>query len=608
MKKFMPLFPKRFGGAARRLRDVGRMLWGGDAGKRAFFAFTLCVFGMWSLYALFTLLGGWDSIHRQWLGFSWVPGGRFSWAAANLVLPFLLPLYAAVAVARLWYTVLKGSHRFSIGLFAAGVPALSAVIASGADALPSVEYWGLAVAVAVLVYFPLLVYPRQWILVLLRGTVWGLALSAMWRGVWNFLSLQAHTTHYRMILHCKPLEFPWPDEPLAALSLPLWLLGCWLTAKIVAAATGQPWKGLFGRGTCAVLGIFAAVYALSLGAAFAEHCRTERSIAELAEFHGASATPQTFRDRYYAGRRADAGFWKRVVSLNGNRPYVAGEVRVTEADPAAGFAPEVLKQLRRQLASSKELKQLEEMFSAPPPPDLRDYDDCDLFELSQPGLKAIRVFCRCEAWRIRFAVADGDAATALAALRRLENLYEYLGRDDLFIAQIVRAAVDELRLGALERVLDARMLPEAELCRQRRLLESDQRDDRFRHRRFAFAEATAVLQFCDGVGRGGMKFVACDSSIPGGKVVVGPLYPYRWLFPPFWYLFTCNRGEAARTYAVADLMRIDPGSKPDGKRLLVQLLQPELPKIGARFDALSVRRKKLLQRLDAAAPSPHGQP
>ena len=590
MTKFSPRFKRWADRSFRMVSGVLRLLWGGDAGRRAFFAFVLAVFGGWTFLALFTMLGGWDPIYLRWLH-PCLCLAHDSWIGALLWVPPVLLLYAALATARLWWHVLKGSHRFFIGFWAVAFPVSCELIGSGTEVLPRAELLVPILLFFLLVYFPLLVYYRQWKLVLLRGAVWYLALLAMWRGLWNLrvlLHLFGHGSPDRFIL-----SLPYPDEPLACLSLPLWLLGCWLTAKIVAGAAGLPWRNLFGWGTRTVLGVFAAVYMVSLGMAFAEHCRTERSVAELNARFGEPLTPATLRDRYYAGRRrADAGFWKRAVASGEKCNHNIEAEWITEEKPFAKHSPEELRKWRTQFESMTELKVLEEMFSAPPPPDVRDY--CSgLMNYPSSEVDVLRDFCRNEAWRIRFAAEDGDVPEALAALRRLEVLSEYLAPDGLWRAQLIRLLIDNKRMEALEWLLDARMLPEAELRRQRGILEAGIREIPHR-RKFMLLDAAAVLELFEFLAHGGWEL-----GIPGVTKTTGAIYPYRWLFPPFWRLFSRNRGETVRDFGVDDLSQIDGRPKRnDAGRFLAEILVGTGTQ-GRKLNALGERQKRLLRRLDA---------
>ena len=237
-----------------------------------------------------------------------------------------------------------------------------------------------------------------------------------------------------------------------------------------------------------------------------------------------------------------------------------------------------------------ELKVLEEMFSTPPPPDVRDYCGV-LMNYPSSEFDVLPDFCRNEAWRIRFAAEDGDVPEALAALRRLEVLSEYLAPDGLWQPQLIRLLIDNKRMEALEWLLDARMLPEAELRRQREILKAGIMEIPHR-RKFMLLDAAAVLQLFDVMAHGGF-------DIPDVTKTTGAIYPYRWLFPPFWRLFSRNCGETVRAFIAADLPRIDENPKRnDAGRFLAEMLCGSRDQ-GRKLDALGERQKRLLRRIDS---------
>jgi len=553
-----------------------RVLVGDDAAKRAFFVCVLALFGSWLLLALFVFTG-WDrtvfwyeNISNRMCGLHTRPPLPV-WI---LPLPPLLWLAAAAATLRLWHPFLKRRRLAVCGVLAAA----TAIIAAAWRILP-----GAILLIYPLLILPLAAYPRQWKLVLLRGAAWGFALFIAWRGIRPLLAIACGP------FDCTPFDRAGNEtwwSVLAVLSVPACLLGVWLTAVIVARATGRAWRSLFGRGAVTVLALFAAVYLCSLGLAFAEQARTKRRIAALERFHGAPATGQTFRDRYYAGRSADGQFWKNAVALYGLESEDEELVEDLKAPPA----PALLDKWRDRLAKSRKYQETPRLLAVPPPPNVRDYDG-DLLDIPMPEWQVLLRACRYEAWRIRFAVADGDAKAALAALRRMDNALEYLDRDDFLVAGVARHRLSRWRLDMLESMLDARLLTPGELRRQRDLLAREIGSAPARRRRIALAEAATWLRICDKFAHGGIETdLRCNKMAPGKA-----LYPFRWLLPLLWYNSTRTRGEIARLYRIDDLERF-PAFPP--KSFLMRWALPSITSLKGKFN--TAREKRLLERLDAA--------
>ena len=66
-------------------------------------------------------------------------------------------------------------------------------------------------------------------------------------------------------------------------------------------------------------------------------------------------------------------------------------------------------------------------------------------------LRLAQVLC----WRVRFAAEDGDAVAARAALLRMAHLRRMYAHEWLLISSLVLFRIDELRLQAIARFLDA---------------------------------------------------------------------------------------------------------------------------------------------------------
>ena len=560
------------------------------AARRAFFALVLATFGSWIVLALFTFADGWTQL------------AYFLWASCVVNVPLekllagstgllLLPIIFLLVAA--WYVGCFWRRRFK-KLSRAACARLGAVLLLCVAALVWSRHasWSLAL---VLWIMPFAVYRREWPLVLCRNLCWTPGLALVLKAVNNLAA-----TVFCLLFYTTPPEFlvtrPWPKELLAILvplSTVLWFVGWWLTAKIAASATGQPTRRIFTRPATVVIALSFAAYFVSLFIAYRERGVSDAAVARLNERLGAPATVRTLRDRYYAGRRVDRAFWDAAKSLDPDDSFEAPDQERFRDPEKAELAPEELKKWRSTFESSREIVRLEELFSAPVPADARDYEGRFIAELQLRELQPCRNLYRAESWRVRFAIADGDFKTALAALRRMDNARECPAHDDFLIAGLVLAACEKLRCDAIERLLAAKLLDDTEKARLRADLEQSERLLTSFHKKSLLAETVGLLETCGLVANGG------TFELDEKRADVEALYPYRWFFPPLWYVFSANRGEVARRFAVDKLSQLPDTSVPDVRKLLVNVLTPAGRKAGERFDTAAARCRALREKLAA---------
>ena len=562
------------------------------AARRAFFALVLATFGSWIVLALFTFADGWTPLSY----FLWgscvveVPWEKLlAWPQLLLLLLLAFLLGAAWYVGCFWHRRLKTLSR------AAGAR-LGALLFLCLAALVWSRHASWSVAV-VLWIMPFAVYPRKWPLVLVRNLCWTPGLVLVVKAVNNLAA-----TVFCLLFYAAPPEFlvtqPWPKELLAVLvplSTVLWFVGWWLTAKIAAAATGQPTRRIFTRPATVVIALSFAAYFVSLLIAYREREGADAAVARLNERLGAPATVQTLRDRYYAERRADRAFWDEARSLDPDGSFEAPDQERFRNPEKAEPAPEELKKWRSTFESSRAIARLEELFSAPAPADARDYEGRFIVEIQLRELQPCRNLYRVENWRVRFAIADGDVKTAQAALRRMENARECLAHDDFLISGLVLAACEKLHCDAIERLLAAKLLDDAEKARLRADLERSEQLLASFHKKSLLAEATGLFEFCSLVANGGTVTFELDKK----KYDAEALYPYRWFFPPLWYVFSANRGAVARRFAVDKLSQLPDTSVPDVRKLLVNVLTPAGRTAGERFDTAAAHCRALREKLAA---------
>ena len=106
------------------------------------------------------------------------------------------------------------------------------------------------------------------------------------------------------------------DPLLPAAGGILFLAGSYLlTARLCAYGAGVPFGKIFNLPTKILLVLLALSYVFFLGSALAAHRRTENTVKRLEARFGRPLSAAGLEEMYFAGRKRDDGFWKRVEKL-----------------------------------------------------------------------------------------------------------------------------------------------------------------------------------------------------------------------------------------------------------------------------------------------------
>jgi len=541
----------------------------------AVFASLLCWFGAWSLTTALVfvdaLLVKIDS-SKAW---DWKPSifAGQSWEVLCLHLLLLLTalsigLYLLIVTGHFYHTRIRDRWRFGIwylfGTYLVGIFAFEYLAGKEITRLFEFLMWYWII--------PLVCLPKQW--------KW--LIPAAFVPVWFFLpfsalvgvleSLAGSVSAVNGFSMRLLTAAPWLIYVSILLSALCGLCGI----KAYADAAGKPFRAMFGKGVAAVSVLFLLTYGVSLGAAYSAHCRTERQIADLERYFGRSVNARGLKDWYYQGRKADAAFWKKILAFK------------LDFDPGYAYSPECvftsaeISACKKQLESSRELRELETLFEAELPAVEREFPRGNLVGVLWPELSLLREFIRCEAWRVRFAIAGCDARAARNALRRMVNVREFLARQPFLIGTLTMLSCEYIRLDALEQLLSSGILSDAELIGQRAQLAEFRKRMKTVHLNAVFGEAALILDVCD--------LFAFGREAGQDGPASPALYDYRWLFPAGWYVFTRSRCFLAGYYKVPEVTYIVYKKQATPViGLLASMFLPTLDHAGKRINNLTAR-------------------
>lgn len=402
-------------------------------------------------------------------------------------------------------------------------------------------------------WVPLFLFPGNWKIILVRGVCLSASIGCILVAA-NILRVLL--SEYLFLINLADDYFPAEFTNYALLyptafgSVFLWVLTYLLTARMYAGLAQIPVRKIFSRTTVTVLCLWAGVYLISLGMAYAAHCRSEQTMAELEKHFGQKLSIDALYAAYCRNRPVDEKFWQQVKScIEQANPGKAITSDEWIADVPDGIYPEsTIRQFRPVFERSEARKKLAQMLNRRLPANkwtiLSGGDPTCLafFELNW-----CRTVCRWELWRIRFALADGKLPDACAAVDRMKLVTDYLGnRTCSLITTLVMVSCERYRMRGFELLLTSGKVPDEVLNRWKAELEQDEKAVPGIHFDTVYAEAVFLASWTNSLACG--RYTppvtddypprSCDFHRPGKK---NPgIYGLRYLYPPLWYYCTLD--------------------------------------------------------------------
>ena len=169
-------------------------------------------------------------------------------------------------------------------------------------------------------------------------------------------------------------------------------------------------------------------------------------------------TVEALKEKYLR-TNVDTGFWQKINKLSEQKN---GE-RIEPYDHNAGFPEDKVTAWQKFFSASENHAEIDRMISRPLPGHERNIKKGSLSAVLLPDYQRVRAMARWQFWRIRAALKKGDKPAILAALQRLDNLSAYFAHEPYYIGMMVKLHIDEIKIQALELILGAKLLNEAEL-------------------------------------------------------------------------------------------------------------------------------------------------
>ncbi|MBE6391170.1 MAG: hypothetical protein E7042_03075 [Lentisphaerae bacterium] len=340
-----------------------------------------------------------------------------------------------------------------------------------------------------------------------------------------------------------------------AWSLPYWCVASVLLLAASVLASGKVFSVIGGYSfrenftipvKILVVLVIAVYFGLRASALFVRN-RVRTEIAQVGKNFGRPLTIEAFQKFVFGNRKVDEKFWQEIDFCNDP------ELNTRELEqPFAEFSPTELAAWRKKFFSSPQYAKFDRMISEELPAYPWKIKKYELSGTLLPDFLIIGRLADLQVWNIRFALERGDREAVVAALKRLDNLSDYLSKVPFLIGMLRKNAVDITKIRAIENVLAAQILTGDDL------LYVKQRSCVIREN-MASLERNAIWSET----LGGFDFITgfVNTGTTGDGQAVVPLKNFFNIFPQGWLVYECNRLNFLRVYSKVSKLHDVPDIK-----------------------------------------------
>ena len=374
----------------------------------------------------------------------------------------------------------------------------------------------------------------------------------------------------------------------------LMALGGYFTVATVARGTGVSLRQVVCKPGLVLWGIFWAAYFLFLALALIQSRRTAQRRVLVEKRFGYPLTAEGLQEYYQKMGPVDAKFWKDIYE-NATLPSTLTIEDKTVLDYWSGRAPEALEPLFltafENYCKSNEasLQKAEKCFDSVPP--LRQYDFRPgnlMIDTAYEQIASRPKFLNLELSRLRIFLLRKDKASALRAYQRISNCTEHLKREPFMMGSLIWIASEKLRLEAMERLLESRLLTEDDLQRLASDLTALEERIPEVHRQAMYTEAVFGQDATWGMETG----KSSESTIAFAQL--------RWFYPLPWLQASRDKMFILQQYLREDLAHCEEAPIPTAYIFSCMLL-PALKSAGNKFYALTAQARAMQALLRAEA-------
>ena len=327
--------------------------------------------------------------------------------------------------------------------------------------------------------------------------------------------------------------------------------------------------------------VFWIAYIVLLGMAMAQSRRMVQTRIMVEQRFGYPLSAEGVWDYYQKQGTIDKDFWKR---LKDNLDKLPSELTIGEEVEKYwdGKLPEPLTAEHISdfekycKANETALIEAEKCFDSVPPLPSYDFIPGNLPSLVFDFATPCRRFMKLELSRLRVFLKKHDKDNALNAYQRIGNCAQHMQCEFFVIGSLVWLNTENMRLDAMEKLLESRLLTDDELKRLDNDLTSLEERIPINHNQAMFTEAAFGQDVIWGLETG---------ETEDTKVAFADL---RWFYPQLWLQATLDKNNLLRQYLVKDFADFCSDPVPLAY-VFSSMLHPVLKPVGNKFHGLTAR-------------------
>lgn len=455
-----------------------------EPGKGAFWSLVLLILGSWLLLSFGLLSGGIFYTLRAWNMLENPPPGQLAFGIVILSEFLLLFIYFIVLQVHFWATLRK-------------------------------EQWTPQVKKAF------------YIMIL----CWG---NTLWLTIYCITSLMNNIfTEDLIFTYLCASAHLLPHYMAAAV---IWTLASVLASGNFYSRCGNyPARENFTLPVKILAGCSLALYIACIVAAFIVNHRREAAKTALAEEFGHPFTIDELQKISPGSQKADNDFWQEIETIRNHN--LDRELNY----PFAEYSPQQLDNWQKKFSTSPDYAKLDRLAAQKIPAFPRKLEKYYLSGTLLPDYSATPTMFRVQAWKIRFALARRDRAAVMAALKKTDNITDYISNQIFLIGSVINLRLEEKRLYLIENILAEQILNKDDLLylkqRNREVAKALERQERIAF----WTDVYMGIDFIEGFLH---RRRSVDDSIP-----VTPWTHFKFFFPQMWLVHEISSLNYVKGYS-----------------------------------------------------------
>ena len=330
----------------------------------------------------------------------------------------------------------------------------------------------------------------------------------------------------------------------------------------------------------ALWAVFGIAYLLLLGMAMMQNRQVAVTRSRVEARFGRPLSVDGLREFFGKQGKVDADFWKRLRECQDKLPSelsVGGEkMEDWDGQLPDELTPEWQSAFDDYCKSNHEpLFEMEKCFDSVPPLPRYEFEPGKVNDLMLEASNPSRKFAKWELSRLRVFLKKQDRQNAMLAYQRLANCTEPLQHEPFLIGSLVWLASESIRLDAMERLLESRLLSDDDLRRLAADMVALEERVPVIHQQAMYSEAIFNLDVIWGVAMGKASTIAYAQL--------------RWFYPQLWLQAALDKKYILKMYLAEDFSTMTPTQNT--AYILSGALTSAFKKPGNKFHRLTVRTR-----------------